>query len=162
MLEHIAKLPLLRSLRSVRLPLLVSAVIAASVTAIGVWGWLTPPTNAEASITKPGAEAAIALPPQDGAGRERVAAEVIRLTPNGFEPSEVTRPKGRFILHVENSTMLTDISLALSRKAGGRERESRLVKKRKWVEMIDLPPGQYLLTEASHPSWTCQINITPQ
>lgn len=93
---------------------------------------------------------------------ERLAAEVIRLTPNGFEPSEITRPKGRFLIHVENRTVLTEISLSLSREAGGREHGARLLKKRKWVEMVNLAPGRYLLTEESHPEWSCRITITPQ
>ena len=31
-----------------------------------------------------------------------------------------------------------------------------------WDEVVDPPPGVYLLTEATHPRWVCRIVITAQ
>jgi hypothetical protein len=31
----------------------------------------------------------------------------------------------------------------------------------KWIEQFNLPPGDYVLTEANHPDWKCSITLTP-
>jgi hypothetical protein len=134
-----------------------SALLCSAAALALLMGWATAaraPLKTETSRAE--------VRPDAPSQAERLAAEVIRLTPNGFEPSEITRPKGRFLIHVENRTILTEISLSLSREAGGREHGARLLKRRKWVEMVNIPPGRYLLTEESHPEWSCRITITPQ
>lgn len=53
--------------------------------------------------------------------------------------------------------------LRLDREAGGRVKEVRLrSKKERAAGVFDLPPGDYLLTEANHPGWVCRIKVTPQ
>jgi len=37
-----------------------------------------------------------------------VQAELITVTPTGFEPSELTRPKGRFLLAIDNQSGLDE------------------------------------------------------
>jgi hypothetical protein len=133
--------------------------IVISSLAVTMWIGLASASEAKSPTSINRAEAAISQ--QGNSTRERVEAEIIRLHPNGFEPSEITRGKGRFILHVENRTVLADVSFSLNHEAGGLQRGARLLKKRKWVEMIDLPPGQYVLTETSRPNWSCRITITP-
>lgn len=94
---------------------------------------------------------------------ERVEAEVITLRPSGFDPAEITRPRGRFYLAVENRSGTHDLDLRLSREAGGRLVEVRLPRGRlKWRGMIDPPPGTYTLTEAGRPDWVCRVTITAQ
>jgi len=85
------------------------------------------------------------------------------MRPRGFEPTEITRPAGRFILVVNNRSWLEEIELRLEREDGNRVREVRRHKnKPDWRDVVDLPPGQYVLKEANHPDWACRITITSQ
>ena len=95
-------------------------------------------------------------------GQEAVEAEVIALRPSGFEPAEITRPAGRVLVAVSNQTGAADAVLRLSKEGDKRAHEVRLSKsKRLWRKVVELAPGDYTLTEASHPEWTCRIVITP-
>jgi hypothetical protein len=92
---------------------------------------------------------------------QRVEVEVITVRRDGMEPKEITRPMGRFILGVDNRSGLRDLALRLE---GGptRTRLERSIpsKKLAWRKALDLLPGNYTLSEASHPDWVCQITIT--
>jgi hypothetical protein len=90
-------------------------------------------------------------------------AEIITITPRGFEPAEITRPKGAFILLVDNRSELDEITFRLDHEAGHRQHEVRVTREQwDWDGMVNLHPGIYMLTEASHPDWLCRITITAQ
>ena len=90
-------------------------------------------------------------------------ARVLVLRPNGFEPASVSWPKGRFFLAVDNHSGVNGLTLLLDREVGGRVKEVVLkMRKQRSAGMFDLPPGNYVLTEANHPGWVCRITITPQ
>lgn len=92
-----------------------------------------------------------------------VPAHVLVLRPMGFEPAEVSWPKDRFFLAIENHTNVSDITLLLDRDLGGRVKEVKLkMRKERAAGIFDLPPGNYLLTEANHSGWVCRITITPR
>lgn len=93
---------------------------------------------------------------------QRVEAEVITIRPIGFEPREITRPKGLFLLAVENRSGLQTVQLRLDREVGGpRLRDVQMPRNRHdWKDAFDLTPGRYVLTEAYHPEWICSITIT--
>ena len=102
--------------------------------------------------------------PRQAGGREASGPgfEVLTLTPNGFEPGEISRPRGPFILRVANRTGLAELDLRLSREAGGAERPIRVRRSRPdRNEELDLEPGRYVLSEAGRPDWACRITITP-
>jgi hypothetical protein len=86
--------------------------------------------------------------------------ELIDLRPSGFEPREITRPAGRFLLGVNNRTGLTDLSLVLANESGRSEGSKRLSRMKTWREVLDLQPGRYVLREATHSDWLCRITIT--
>jgi hypothetical protein len=93
------------------------------------------------------------------AGRQ-VEAELVTLRPNGFEPSEVTRPAGEFILMVENRGGRA-ADLRLYAETGGRLREVRSSEEEPdWNDLLDLHPGRYTLTDAARPESVCHITIT--
>jgi len=93
----------------------------------------------------------------------RIESELITLRPQGFEPAEITRPKGAVLLIVDNRSGLDAVNLQLGRVTGGRLREVALSRKKAiWRDLNDLIPGQYTLTEATHHDWTCRITITAQ
>lgn len=96
--------------------------------------------------------------------RERVEAELITLTPNGFAPAEITRPAGRFLLLVVNRSGEADINLRLEAEDDGRGARRRIPaferRRRQRHDIVDLPPGRYTLTIADHPDWVCRLTIT--
>ena len=92
-----------------------------------------------------------------------VQAELITITPTGFEPAELTRPKGRFLFAIDNRSGLDEIEFYLERETGGRvnvpiSRRGKLA----WREIVDLPPGTYILRATNDQSWRCRLTITPQ
>lgn len=86
---------------------------------------------------------------------------VLTLRPQGFEPSAVTRPAGRMVLVINNRSGLRAVSLNLDQEAGARLRTVSMARARRlWGEAVELAPGNYVLTEASHPSWVCNLTVT--
>jgi hypothetical protein len=137
------------------LTIVLVAVASASVIAKSRW-WPQPKNASVAQLT-------VGPPPSTTVGLqsgERGEAELLRLTTKGFEPAEITRPAGKFLLGVTNRTGLPELSLLLInenlRSVGGK----RLGREMSWRRVLDLPPGQYALGEASHPDWVCRITIT--
>lgn len=95
--------------------------------------------------------------------RDRVEAESITLRPTGFDPKEITRRRGPFLLAASNRSGLEEVVLSLTRIDGNTVKELRVSRKqRAWQEVINLSPGQYILSEASHPDWICHITITAE
>ena len=92
-----------------------------------------------------------------------VQAELITITPTGFEPAELTRPKGRFLFAIDNRSGLDEVEFYFERETGGRvnvpiSRRGKLA----WREIVDLPPGTYILRATNDQSWRCRLTITAQ
>lgn len=86
--------------------------------------------------------------------------QVIKITPFGFEPRELERSHRAFVLAVHNFSDKADLSLRLLSVQGNKLHEVRMGRgKRKWQLPLTLPPGDYLLSEASQPDWRCQIRL---
>jgi hypothetical protein len=89
-------------------------------------------------------------------------SELITITPHGFEPKQITRPPGRFLLMIDNRSGLALVTSRLNLGAGIGLREIALPREEpNWSEIINPQPGVYLLTEANHPTWACRIVIAP-
>ncbi|HJS23764.1 MAG TPA: hypothetical protein VJ751_05285 [Pyrinomonadaceae bacterium] len=89
--------------------------------------------------------------------------ELITITPAGFEPAEIARPQGRFMLAIDNRSGLEEVDLYLERETEGRvnlafSRKGKLA----WRDTFDFPPGVYILRAANDESWRCRISITPR
>ena len=92
---------------------------------------------------------------------ENIEAEVITATANGLEPAVITRPHGPFVLAVHNRSGDGELVFRLTRAQDGQLNEVRLrAGRRRQHQRLDLPPGEYILSEVSHPTWRCQILIT--
>jgi hypothetical protein len=88
--------------------------------------------------------------------------ELITVESYGFEPSIIIRPKGPFMLLVDDRSGKASSSLQLQRVNGERVRDVSTNKtKSEWNGLIDLPPGDYVLTIAGSPESQCQIKIQP-
>lgn len=96
----------------------------------------------------------------------RLETELITVRRFGFDPPAIKRPAGDFQFFITNRSQSRELSLTLSRVEGNRPSDK--VKdvgfrkgQVKWAERFNLPPGDYVLTEASHPDWKCTITLTP-
>ncbi|MBS1786918.1 MAG: hypothetical protein JST85_04315 [Acidobacteria bacterium] len=96
----------------------------------------------------------------------RLETELITVRRFGFDPPAIKRPAGDFQFFITNRSQSRELALTLSRVEGNRPSDK--VKdvgfrkgQVKWVERFNLPPGDYVLTEASHPDWKCTITLTP-
>ncbi len=88
-------------------------------------------------------------------------AELLTILPQGFEPKEIKRPKGAFLLAVDNRSGVHNIAFSLSRDVGGKLHDVTLPKGQLlWRQFVDLPPGKYILSEAMHPEWVCSLTIS--
>ena len=93
---------------------------------------------------------------------DRLEIELVTLRPYGFEPNEITRPKGSFVLFVEDRSGKSGSSLKLQRVKGELVRgvnTSRM--KSDWQDVINLPTGEYILMDDSQPEAHCRITILP-
>lgn len=147
------------SLRRLALSIVATAIVGASMIAPTTRISSAPENNQSGPLTT----ADLALPRVDQPqGRSRLQAELIALRPTGFEPAEITRPKGVFLLAVDNRTGTDDdLTFIVGRVNGAREREVKQVGRRiRWRTVMDLDPGDYALRVVEHPEWICHIAIT--
>jgi hypothetical protein len=87
--------------------------------------------------------------------------ELITLRPAGFEPAEIIRPKGPFVLVVDDRSGKQNSSFRLQRINGEQLREVNTTRmKSEWHDVVNLPPGDYLLTNTDSASG-CQIRVLP-
>ena len=90
---------------------------------------------------------------------------VVRVTafPYGFEPAEITRPAGPFLLVTENHAGTDDLSFRLETDQKSLVHSAAIPRGRsRFTKEMLLAPGKYVLTEASHTNWSCTITITGQ
>ncbi len=96
-----------------------------------------------------------------GQRREQLEAEIVTITPTGFEPHEINRPQGRFILAIDNRSGLEEVQMYVERETGARVHSSLNRKgKLAWRDVMDLPQGVYVLRAANEESWRCRITLT--
>jgi hypothetical protein len=141
-----------------RLALLTFAVLGLGGFAIVARARLTNPVLGEASA--PAQDHA--APAQAARPETRITSHLLTLRPRGFDQAEVSWPKGRFFITIDNRTNVSELNLQLDRETGGRVKETKLkMRKERSLGVLDMTPGVYLLTEPGHPGWVCRITITP-
>lgn len=88
---------------------------------------------------------------------------VVNLRPEGFEPAELSLGAGQYLFVVNNRTGLDEFGLRLHREGQGTVSHAHPPRrKRNWRQMLRLTPGDYVLTETSHPAWTLRVTVTPR
>jgi len=84
----------------------------------------------------------------------QLEVEVITITPGGFEPQQIERPAGPFLLSVTNRSGVDSLNVHVETEQHNSFRERSLpLRTPYWREVIDPPPGRYIVTEATHPEW---------
>jgi hypothetical protein len=92
----------------------------------------------------------------------QLEVELVTLRPAGFEPAEITRPKGPFVLFIDDRSGTESSSLVLKRMNNERLRAIILGRKKSdWHDVLDFAPGTYLLQDAANSELRCQITILP-
>jgi hypothetical protein len=144
--------------------MILMALIILSTLAVSARAWLRPAATVVEPAVSPLKATSPAQPPpapQGNSKHQALEAEIVTLRPFGFEPAEIARPKGRFILMVDNRSGLGDMDLQLNRETGNHLHAVKVSKEQlDWNDEFDLSPGRYVLTEAGHPEWSCWITIT--
>ena len=148
--------------RMVKLTCIFISIFAGAIFAVGRKPSSTP--DAKVGSRKPTSTALRRT--QQPSRIASIEAELITMTPHGFEPREISRPTGKFLLMIDNrsgqqvvspnlsiDTALTAVSVLNSTIP--REQPN-------WSDVVDLPVGRYILAEPGRPSWTCRITITAQ
>jgi hypothetical protein len=99
------------------------------------------------------------LTPQ-GKKDQRLEIEDVTITPDGFEPQQLERTAGPFILSVNNQSGVDALNIRIETERHERFREKTLpLLTPYWRERIDPPPGKYIITEENHPEWTLTVII---
>jgi len=110
--------------------------------------------------TQPRAVAATSNGFQEIKPANLLSAEHLTLYPTGFEPSEITRPAGRFLLAVDNRAGVGELAFVLIREDGLLATNSLVENKKFRVRrVVDLLPGSYSLKVVDHPDWVCGIKV---
>lgn len=95
----------------------------------------------------------------------RVEVELITLRPTGFDPAEITRPPGPFVLAIENRSGgdVGELRLTPGDDAppgAPHLLEARVAKDQSSrAKRLNLPPGTYRLGQEGRPGWLCTIIV---
>lgn len=82
------------------------------------------------------------------------------LSPHGFTPSDTERASGQFYLTVDNQSGVQGLTLQIKHDRGGMVKEWSVPSGTQTSnELIDLPAGGYVLTEANNPAWLFHITL---
>jgi hypothetical protein len=139
---------------------ILTAVLTVGALAVSASAWMVHYGSDGSTTATNSATKSPPSSPQGRAQSQRIDPVLITLLPTGFEPKEVMRPKGLFLLVVDNRSNNSDVLLRLDHESGRREYEERVKDgKIDWRKPFDLHPGRYSLTEANHPNWVCHITI---
>jgi hypothetical protein len=79
----------------------------------------------------------------------------------GFEPREITRPSGKFVLGIDSRLLNEEFSFELLLENGHGVRQLKMTKGQlRSRKLLNLPAGRYVLRVAEHPEWTCSIVLS--
>jgi hypothetical protein len=85
---------------------------------------------------------------------------LLTITPRGFDITEITVAEGPFFLLVENRSGVPEMSLRVNQAAGLLVKAADVSREVvDWVELLDLTPGSYVLSESGHPGKVCNLTV---
>ncbi len=147
----------LRKLTKLQL-LAVSLLLLTAITGLATTGhWL-----AKLKSNHAGAVPALATVAQTKQTAPKLEVELVALTPTGFDPEKISRPKGAFLLVIQNRAGVNELAFQFDKDVGTKLKDVKVApKKASWSDVVDLNPGTYKMTELTHPEWSLEITITP-
>jgi hypothetical protein len=135
----------------------LSFILLIAISSIGVAAFAINRAYTRASNKTPAASSVATQQKSD------LMALPIALRMNGFNPQEITRPAGNYLISVTDLTGLPDLTFTLNRENGEQVHKTKVQKeKRTWRERVRLTPGDYVLSVTELPELTCRITITAQ
>lgn len=94
--------------------------------------------------------------------RLNTTIELLTVKATGFDPPEMTVPYRSFFLVIENRSGVRELSFQFDKEVGARLNNIRVPYRRtSWSGLVDLPPGEYRMTEVTRPEWVFTLKITP-
>ena len=146
-----------------KMTLLVALVVAITAIALAKRSIFPSKVGSSASVSAGKSEAITPVAAQRQRTIANMEAELVTVTSHGFEPRQITRPQGRFLLLIDNRSGLATVAPRLTPVGGLRLLNLTIPREEpNWSDVLDLQAGVYLLTEANHPAWLCRLTITPQ
>lgn len=136
------------------------ALLLATPIALGAFGFVRGRTNRPLISKTETSDPATSATMTSQNNSTRLDAEHLTLRNTGFEPNEITRPAGRFLLAVDNVTGMGEMSFRLLHQSGARLRDFPAKGRFRLRQVVDLPPGRYALVETNHRDWVCRVTIT--
>jgi hypothetical protein len=94
--------------------------------------------------------------------REHVKVLVVRVYPEAFAPRSATISDRKIMLVVENGDALKGHEFSFRRLAGGQgelRRQQTAARSRRWLTVLDLTPGQYVLEERGPGNRTFTLTV---
>lgn len=82
----------------------------------------------------------------------------VYITPDGFERRSARIRSGPKVFVLRNTSGLDTLHFTVTRVGGGVVADGGLRSGAARVVRADVPPGDYLITEASHPDWSCTVS----
>ncbi len=90
----------------------------------------------------------------------RVSAANVAFTIRGFEPDALTVEHQDLLMTIVNKSGFINAKFQLDRETGGKVHEVSFQNARhRAKQFLKLPPGRYILREASHPNFSCNITV---
>jgi len=133
--------------------LIAAVFVGVMAVAYGMRSWGKPSKKVRAA----------SLAPDKKLARRPTGSISVKITPTGFEPSEVSCSEGAYLIGVYNRSGLRTVDLQLDREAGNRLHEVTVPREMlDWKRVVELAPGRYILSEVNHPEWSCKINVSAQ
>lgn len=112
------------------------------------------------TVNGPDSSTQITATPDSLRSADRVEVVIVTVLPTGFEPNEIKRGPGIFILAVDNRSNLPHLNLRLEDESGMVRHEQRIHGgKLDSRQPLDLPTGRYLLKATNQKGWVCRIEI---
>lgn len=101
-------------------------------------------------------------PRQSPATQQIRSALAINLTRFGFEPAAATVSAGKCFITIRNMTGTDSINLTISSKQGQTLLAEKTQKeRRRWDKLLDLTPGDYVISAEGNPDWVYALTILP-
>jgi hypothetical protein len=156
------------SIRGSNLIIVVLALGSVFLTSLTANSLFFRPTTTERNLIVPASPGPPAGERQQDRAKQKspplqIQTLKISIQPTGFEPNNIVCPSKPFLLALDNESGLDDLQLRLLHVTG-KSRETRREVRLSLTEfrnraILDLPPGQYVLEENSHPQWECSISV---
>ncbi len=135
-----------------------SLLLLTAITGLATSGRWLPKLKSSRTGTLP----ALATVAQTKQTAPKLEVELVALTPTGFDPEKISRPKGPFLLVVQNRSGLNELSFQFDKEVGAKLKTVKVpAKKASWSDVVDLNPGTYIMTEITNPKWSLEVMITP-